>query len=319
MLDLQAAAALIEKNYRVGEVEKVKELRNGPGSLVWMVNTCIDPTGYGKQYRYCLKHHRHNDAGRLATEHAAVSALNSYGFWLMPTVIPSTTGDTMITVGDDLYALYPYIESDTPFNWTTGGWTIEQSAAAGETLAKFHSAAQHIDSVPLPTLPATQLIDWGLGILRTCSRYLPDPTTLALSKFEDLVRSAYVSFDDDSYRGMIHGDFHPGNLLFQGNNVVAVLDTDYFRMDSRLFDIAYACTSFALDDLDHRKSHALLAQYNKTLLSSVEWTQLLPAMRLSAWEIALWLVNEARHNESKLRACMPVIERCMAILSASLD
>jgi homoserine kinase type II len=49
----------------------------------------------------------------------------------------------------------------------------------------------------------------------------------------------------------VHGDYHPGNLKFFGDKVVAVLDFDWSHMDHRVYDIGlavfYCCVSWQED------------------------------------------------------------------------
>jgi homoserine kinase type II len=42
----------------------------------------------------------------------------------------------------------------------------------------------------------------------------------------------------------IHGDYHPGNLKWADDQVVAIFDFDWSKMDLRLFDVAMAAIYF---------------------------------------------------------------------------
>jgi homoserine kinase type II len=35
----------------------------------------------------------------------------------------------------------------------------------------------------------------------------------------------------------VHGDYHPGNLKFQGGKVIAVLDFGWSKIEARCFDV----------------------------------------------------------------------------------
>ena len=45
---------------------------------------------------------------------------------------------------------------------------------------------------------------------------------------------------------IVHGDWHPGNLLFDGPTVVGVLDFDSIRIAPRAFEVAYGALQFSL-------------------------------------------------------------------------
>ncbi|MBL4591976.1 MAG: phosphotransferase, partial [Phycisphaerales bacterium] len=56
----------------------------------------------------------------------------------------------------------------------------------------------------------------------------------------DLVRA------NAEHLGIVHGDWHPGNLIFQGDDVVAVCDFDNTRVGSRSREIAQALVHFSI-------------------------------------------------------------------------
>jgi len=47
-------------------------------------------------------------------------------------------------------------------------------------------------------------------------------------------------------RTFVHGDWHPGNLLFRGGEVVAVLDFDSSRLEPRVSDVANGALQFSM-------------------------------------------------------------------------
>ncbi len=42
----------------------------------------------------------------------------------------------------------------------------------------------------------------------------------------------------------VHGDYHPGNIIFKGNKIVGLLDFDFSRLGSYLEDLAYTIMMF---------------------------------------------------------------------------
>jgi Ser/Thr protein kinase RdoA (MazF antagonist) len=102
---------------------------------------------------------------------------------------------------------------------------------------------------------------------------------------------------------VLHGDWHPGNLLYRDGAVVAALDFDSARIEPRIIDVANAALQFSMrmtkpDDpeswperLDVRRIRALLRGYNLAASKpvSVDERQTLP-----------WLIIEALILESVL-------------------
>ena len=45
---------------------------------------------------------------------------------------------------------------------------------------------------------------------------------------------------------IVHSDWHPGNMLFRGNRVVAVIDYDSARIQQRILDVANGALQFSI-------------------------------------------------------------------------
>ena len=51
---------------------------------------------------------------------------------------------------------------------------------------------------------------------------------------------------DDWPEQIVHSDWHPGNMLFRGPRIVAVIDYDSARMHQRIIDIANGALQFSI-------------------------------------------------------------------------
>lgn len=318
---------LVCEHYSLGYVKEVSELRCGPGSIVWR----LDCERNGLSSSFCLKDHKTKPLERLQFEHAVASRMPDFGFSLIPNVIPSTSRNTIVSLDEHSYSLYEFIGGDPVFDWTKGGWTVPQCESAGTVLAQFHSAGLNMLDSSMPRKfagPASgqALLEWAYMVLKF-GAWLPDEMRISLANCEELVRSAFSVTADEDGMALIHGDFHPGNLVFRGTDIAAVLDIDYCRRDSRLFDVAYAATAFSLESLDHAYARVFLNSYNRTVLNSsnlgggkqLDFVSLQPVLRLSAWLIAVWVVEHCQTAGAERERLLPVIRRCIAILSASFD
>ena len=112
----------------------------------------------------------------------------------------------------------------------------------------------------------------------------------------------------------IHCDFHPGNLKYQNNRVVAIFDLDWSKIDFRLFDLSmavdYFCSSWGENsdgELRLDRAFLFLNSYQEKLyqtggmkpLNTVEIKNL-PGM-LSAANLCIvnWIVTTF-HQETDL-------------------
>jgi Ser/Thr protein kinase RdoA (MazF antagonist) len=333
-LNANEVAALLAQQYGLTAAGvDVRAIQAGPSSQAWRIDV------RGDRRSFCLKDNKERSEGRLRAEHAFTAALREAGFGLAPEVVACTAGDTVVLQDGRAYALYRFIESDPVFNWTVGGWGKEEARAAGAALAEFHAYGERCRealttvgaAVRLGELrpglaesePATaqNLREWGLAVLRRASGLFPDDVMIRLGNFEEVLRSAFVVLSDVRTHGMIHGDFHPGNVLFSSGHVVGLLDYEYCRIDSRLFDVAYATMTFSFEHMDAAYALALLDGYNSKneFGAALNIAQLQPLVRLSAWLSAVWLIEQCQKGAAGHDEVLPALRKCIAILAASLD
>lgn len=120
---------------------------------------------------------------------------------------------------------------------------------------------------------------------------------------------------------LVHGDYHPGNLLFVGSSLRAILDFEYAHMEQRPYDLAYAAVMFCTRWPARLQSHcdddkldgslrtayleAFLSGYRKqcnpasdseasAALASADafCDAYLPYLRLSCYLLIYWLIGE---------------------------
>ena len=102
-------------------------------------------------------------------------------------------------------------------------------------------------------------------------------------------------------RRVIHGDWHPGNLLFRDGEVVAVLDFDSAHQEAHFIDVANAALQFSMmmteptdprrwpEGLDVKRMRALLEGYDDGSERPISGAEL---------QALPWLIVEAMILES---------------------
>lgn len=162
--------------------------------------------------------------------------------------------------------------------------------------------AEPQDPIRWPMNLITTLATGGHGYCRHASlRDHNERTRSLIHRIEAFGRSLHVN--DFVGHDIVHWDLHPGNLLVDGANLSAVVDTDFALVGDASFDLvmfALTCLRLecapgvrsrvfdqALGDLDELRAQAYLAHLFIRLL---DW----PIRRNSLVEVDFWLAQASR-------------------------
>jgi Ser/Thr protein kinase RdoA (MazF antagonist) len=92
---------------------------------------------------------------------------------------------------------------------------------------------------------------------------------------------------------IVHADWHPGNMLFRENQVVAVIDYDSARLQPRVLDIGNGALQFSItggdddvskwaDNVDEARFKRFLRGYDEVMLLSQAEIRTLPLLMIEA-------------------------------------
>lgn len=179
-----------------------------------------------------------DDFARVQTEHAAQIALQRAGL-PVPAPLATRDGETIAVYEGRLYELYPYVEAE-PFR--PGD---DSARTAGAVLARMHGVLERIrPPVHTPTTGRGRVdrafdhLDSAAPELRHALDRLRHEWASALQKTQGLdLRSTCLT----------HGDYHPGNTLWRGRQLVAVIDFETMRLAPFIEETALAALYFSLD------------------------------------------------------------------------
>ncbi len=167
----------------------------------------------------------------------------------IPVVLPLSTidGRTLIESDLRLIELEPYL----PHQEIEPDWQYYQTAFY--QLGQLHRALAHrVDGFTLPppsvenyALPADLLKQ--IAHTRSLIEQVPEPGALQAieicAQAERCLQPILVWWQANQAslpRQLVHGDYGLGNLLFQQDRVIALLDFDFLAFHERIFDLAYA-------------------------------------------------------------------------------
>lgn len=146
---------------------------------------------------------------------------------------------------DDVLELYPWREGQRFERHSAA-----QLAAAGRTLGLFHAATRDFTGPPgkrWPRYDRPEAILEGLGRARHLAGGAGQEALLGY--LEEQARQLVTALPDERYAALpqtvIHGDYHPANLLFAGERVAGLFDLDWATRQPRLRDLADGVLFFA--------------------------------------------------------------------------
>jgi Ser/Thr protein kinase RdoA (MazF antagonist) len=235
-------------HYDVGVIRSAKELPRGSRRAPKLL--LDSPRG-----RFLLKRRAggRDDPARVAFTHALLAHLRTRHFPVPELVCTCDDQATMLQVGDHVYEVFQFVEGERC------GDSLEETTHAGHTLARFHQAAAGFQPawIPSPTsYHNAPNVRAGLNAI---------PTVAATSdgapnhEAELLQLTQYLHEDYDHAAEIVqqagfaewpttivHGDWHPGNLVYREGRVCAVLDFDAARVLPAILDVAYGMLQFSI-------------------------------------------------------------------------
>ncbi len=235
--------ALVLSHYDIGIIQQIKPLvsgnRRAPKQIV------VSDTG-----KYLLKRRAKgkDDHYRVAFAHAVQNLLKGKNF-PVPGLIPARDEkNTFLELDGHIYELFEFT-SGTRFDGK-----MESVVDAGSVLAKFHSFLQNFSYQPMPLKGSFHNCSSVRGHLKKICSEKNGEADQNFRKTVELLMTMYnnssvninqLGFDDWPNQ-IIHGDWHPGNMLFSNGKVIAVLDFDSLKVAPMMTDIANGALQFSI-------------------------------------------------------------------------
>lgn len=237
-----AAGALV--CWDIGTVEWTEPLTGGSRSSPKLVV-------HAQRGRFVLKRRApgRDETERVAFAHAFMGAAARAGV-AVPQPLQARDGATWASFDGGVYELFPLVEggrwSRTPVQAIAAGEALGRMHAAGLRLrwqghvraASFHGSLNVLEA--LRRVPASvQRVDAKADVAAlaaTCESL----ATLYRESAAQVEEMGYASLDSQ----VVHGDFHPGNVLFEGDRVAGVIDFDAARVEPAVVDLANALLQF---------------------------------------------------------------------------
>ncbi len=293
--------AIVLSHYDVGIIDEIKDFPRGSRKApkLWLKT---DKGDFLLKRRALGK----DDPFKVAFCHAVQIHLAERQFPLPHLVGTKNDNNSLFKWGGATYELFEFIRG------TGYDFSLDATGDAGKVLGLFHKLLGDFESDytaargtyhrsksvmnAMKELPNTlRSADAGDAAERSAKvgKFLADAYLDAVRRVED---EGYAEWP----MAVVHSDWHPGNMLFRGSRVVAVIDYDAARFAPRIIDTANGALQFSIrgggedpsqwpEDLDLSRFKRFLRGYDAVpdaMLTKAE-------LRVIPWLMVEALIAEA--------------------------
>ncbi len=295
--------AIVLSHFDIGPIDAIQEYprgsRRAPKLLI---------RARGKVYLLKRRARGKDDPFKVAFCHSIQLHLAAKQFPLPHLIGTRDDNNSMLQWKDTIYELFEFIKG------TGYDGSLEATQDSGKTLGLFHKLLEDFDSEYEPPRGSYH----ASRTVRASIDQMPDALAKVRARTEQDARQIeeLVSFARDAYNeaaekveqaGMhdwpsqiIHSDWHPGNMLFRGQRVVAVIDYDAARQQPRVIDSANGALQFSIigggDDPTQWPDYLDMSRFKRLLIGYDSVSQLAQ----SELDVIPWLMIEALVAEAAI-------------------
>jgi len=265
--------AEVLSRYDIGKIRKVMRLVGGSSRAPKIAVT----TARG---RFLLKRRFHgkDDVYRVTFAHAVQTHLAKRYFPVAPLVTTRDEVNTILQLRGNIYELYKFVGGSRYKG------LAEETIDTGRQLAKFH---QYLANFKFEWEPLKASFHDSTTVRGHLKTFASDSSPDSERPIQDVggelmalynrasVRVNQLGFDSWPQQ-VVHGDWHPGNMLFDKGKVTAVLDFDSVKIAQPVTDLANAMLQFSIvgfhpnpldwpDYLDQAKLVQVLEGYREVI------------------------------------------------------
>ena len=238
---------IVMSHFDIGTIQSAKEYARGSRRAPKLLVTA-------DQGEFLLKRRAKgkDEPFKVAFSHALQLFLASRQFPLPHLIGSRKDNNSMVQYNNSVYELFEYIRGN-PYDYS-----LEATYDAGKTLALYHKLLRDYTpefEPPEGSYHDSRAINAGLEqvplTLEKLDRNVAEATVASTTAF---LRDAYLQAAETVDAAglsqwpvqIVHCDWHPGNMLFRNQKVVAVIDYDAARLQQRAIDLANGALQFSI-------------------------------------------------------------------------
>ena len=238
------------------------------------------------------------DIVKVAFAHQVQLHLAGEGFPLPHLIGTRPDNNSMLVLNDYIYELFEFVQGGPYDN------SLDATLHAGKVLGLYHKLLADFRSdyrPPTSSYHGNQAVAEAVGKIPSSlpMEGRPEPEVVMATvnflqeTYDNCARQADQAGLRDWPAQIVHGDWHPGNMLFRERTVVAVIDYDSSRLHQRVIDLANGGLQFSIvtagedpsnwpDELDEARLRRFLGGYDSVNVISKAELAVLPYLMCEA-------------------------------------
>jgi Ser/Thr protein kinase RdoA (MazF antagonist) len=234
---------LVLSHYDIGVIQQVKPLYAGNKRAPKMV--IISDKG-----KFLVKRRPHgkDDLYRVAFAHAVQAHLAKNNFPVTCLVETNDEHNTILQLNNHIYEFFKFV-TGVRYDGSAGATTD-----TGRQLAKFH---KHLADFATEWKPLRGSFHDSSTVRRHLKTAGVNKSAMSDMKLQEVAEPLMGIYNDSSVRvnqlgfdswpeQVVHGDWHPGNMLFDESKIIAVLDFDSAKLSAPVTDLANGMLQFSI-------------------------------------------------------------------------
>lgn len=209
-------------HYPIGEIQSVREMIAGSAESPKAVIEC-------ERGKLLLKRRARGleNATLVGFAHEVILGCLDQGVCVPPMIGTKNDNNSMCQIGDKTYELFVFIDG------TMFDQSVEHAHQSGMLLGELHRAMDSITTSFEPTIESSVV-----NPERAVGVGLPEDIQTSVKRILEYGLDAHRA--NARPAAIVHGDWHPGNMIFDGPEIVAICDFDNCRRGSRDRELAQA-------------------------------------------------------------------------------
>jgi homoserine kinase type II len=245
-------------NYDLGELVSIERDELGYVNTSHKIETLIE----GERKKYFFRRYKMGiQETEIQFEHSVINHLLDKDFSLVAKVLSTRQGVTYYKYFTDekgrypiFYAIFEFLRGEDKYNCVDPHPSLLEMMNSAVVQAEFHHAV--VDLVPNGQRFEPKILDLVPQITAKIHHNLKSSKGTIFDHYlrenEELIHEScdeaeqyFAALEPLKWNEiLIHCDYHPGNLKFDGEEVVGLFDFDWSKIDLRSFDVALAIWYF---------------------------------------------------------------------------